>query len=120
MTTLKTGPVRYTDSDGAERYIFVSGGFAEALPDKVTILAESAEKQGDGSYILDGSKNFITCGPEAEHTIIFAITARDGRKVRHTALIVKRGMDGFTLAPHDEKLGIRAAHSCAARAMPNA
>ena len=47
MTTLKTGPVRYTDSDGAERYIFVSGGFAEALPDKVTILAESAEKQGD-------------------------------------------------------------------------
>jgi len=71
-----------------------------------------AEKQGDGSYILDGSKNFITCGPAAEHTIIFAITARDGKRVKHTALIVKKGMDGFTLAPHDEKLGIRGAHSC--------
>ena len=47
MTTLKTGSVRYTDADGAERYVFVSGGFAEALPDKVTILAESAEKRRD-------------------------------------------------------------------------
>ncbi|MBW2454177.1 MAG: acyl-CoA dehydrogenase family protein [Deltaproteobacteria bacterium] len=75
-------------------------------------MKTSAEKQGDGSYILDGSKNFITCGPEAEHTIIFAITARDGKRVKHTALLVKKGMDGFTLAPHDEKLGIRAAHSC--------
>jgi F-type H+-transporting ATPase subunit epsilon len=47
MTSLKIGPVRYTDADGAERYAFVSGGFAEALPDKVTILAESAEKRRD-------------------------------------------------------------------------
>ncbi len=75
-------------------------------------MKTGAEKQGDGSYILDGSKNFITCGPEAEHTIIFAITARDGKRVKHTALIVKKGMEGFTLAPHDEKLGIRGAHSC--------
>ena len=47
MTTLKTGPVRYTDANGAENYVFVSGGFAEALPDKVTILAESAERRRD-------------------------------------------------------------------------
>ena len=47
MTTIKTGPVRFTDAEGAERYVFVSGGFAEALPDKVTILAESAEKRPD-------------------------------------------------------------------------
>jgi butyryl-CoA dehydrogenase len=71
-----------------------------------------AERQGDGSYILNGSKNFITSGSEAEHTIVFAITERDGKKVRQTALLVKRDMDGFSLAPHDDKLGIRAAHSC--------
>ena len=47
MTTLKTGVIRYTDANGAEQYVFVSGGFAEALPDKVTILAESAEKRND-------------------------------------------------------------------------
>ena len=47
MTTLKTGSIRYTDAQGNERFIFVSGGFAEALPDKVTILAESAERRGE-------------------------------------------------------------------------
>ena len=47
MTTLKLGTVRYTDTQGVERCIFVSGGFAEALPDKVTILAESAERRCD-------------------------------------------------------------------------
>jgi F-type H+-transporting ATPase subunit epsilon len=45
LTTLKTGAVRYKDTGGTERMIFVSGGFAEALPDRVTILAESAERR---------------------------------------------------------------------------
>ena len=47
LTTLKTGIIRYTDADGNEKFMFVSGGFSEALPDKVTILAEAAEKQKD-------------------------------------------------------------------------
>lgn len=47
LTTLKTGMIRYKDSAGAERVVFVSGGFAEALPDKVTVLAESAERRRD-------------------------------------------------------------------------
>ena len=47
MTTLKTGVIRYTDATGTEKYVFVSGGFAEALPDKVTVLAESAERRQD-------------------------------------------------------------------------
>jgi F-type H+-transporting ATPase subunit epsilon len=47
MTTLKVGALRYKDTSGSERWIFVSGGFAEALPDKVTILAESAERRRD-------------------------------------------------------------------------
>jgi butyryl-CoA dehydrogenase len=71
-----------------------------------------AQKQGDGSYILNGSKNFITCGPEAEHIIVFAVTSPHPEKPKHTAMILKRGMPGFTLAPHDEKMGIKAAHSC--------
>ena len=47
MTALKTGSVRYTDAAGTEHYVFISGGFAEALPDKVTVLAESAERRKD-------------------------------------------------------------------------
>ncbi len=70
-----------------------------------------AERQGDGSYILNGSKNFITVGPEAEHVIVFAITSESGGKKLHTALIVKRDMVGYQVAPHDEKMGIKAAHS---------
>lgn len=47
LTTLKLGTIRYTDSKGEEKTIFISGGFAEALPDKVTILANSAERRRD-------------------------------------------------------------------------
>jgi F-type H+-transporting ATPase subunit epsilon len=45
MSSLKTGTMKYVDSSGTERYVFVSGGFAEALPDRVTILADSAERR---------------------------------------------------------------------------
>ena len=47
MTSLKIGTIRYTDVQGQEHCVFVSGGFAEALPDKVTVLAESAERRCD-------------------------------------------------------------------------
>ncbi|HEX7601684.1 MAG TPA: acyl-CoA dehydrogenase family protein, partial [Polyangiaceae bacterium] len=72
------------------------------------------ERQGDGSFVINGSKNFITCGPEAEHVIVFAITTphAGAQTPKHTAVIVRRDMPGFSLAPHDEKLGIHAAHSC--------
>jgi len=47
MTSLKTGALHYRDESGKDQFVFVSGGFAEALPDKVTVLAESAEKMED-------------------------------------------------------------------------
>jgi F-type H+-transporting ATPase subunit epsilon len=47
MTSLKTGTIHYRDENGKDQYVFVSGGFAEALPDQVTVLAESAERMED-------------------------------------------------------------------------
>ena len=47
LTSLKVGTLRYKDAKGKERYLFINGGFAEVLPDKVTILAESAEYRKD-------------------------------------------------------------------------
>lgn len=47
LTSLKVGTLRYKDMSGSERFLFVNGGFAEVLPDKVTILAESAERRQD-------------------------------------------------------------------------
>ncbi len=45
LTSLKIGRLHYRDSSDRERELFVSGGFAEALPNKVTVLAESAERR---------------------------------------------------------------------------
>ncbi len=45
LTSLKVGTLRYKDASGKERYLFVNGGFAEVLPNKVTLLAESAERR---------------------------------------------------------------------------
>jgi F-type H+-transporting ATPase subunit epsilon len=47
LTSLKVGTIRYKDASGKDRYLFVNGGFAEVLPEKVTILAESAERRRD-------------------------------------------------------------------------
>lgn len=47
LTSLKSGKITYKDTAGKERLLFVSSGFAEALPDRVTILAESAERRRD-------------------------------------------------------------------------
>jgi len=47
MTSLNTGAIHYRDENGKDRFVFVSGGFAEALPDKVTVLADSAERMED-------------------------------------------------------------------------
>lgn len=45
LTSIKPGKIYYQDANGNEKVVFVSGGFAEALPDRVTVLAESAEKR---------------------------------------------------------------------------
>jgi butyryl-CoA dehydrogenase len=62
-------------------------------------------------WVLDGAKNWITNGPYADWILVFAVTER-AERVRHTAFLVERGTPGFTLNPHDHKLGIHAAHSC--------
>ncbi len=67
--------------------------------------------QADGSIVLNGAKNWITNGPHAEHIIVFAITTVDPVKPKHTAVLVQRGMPGFSVAAPDHKLGIHAAHS---------
>lgn len=46
LTPLRTGQVTIRNND-AEHNIFVAGGFLEVLPDKVTILADAAERAED-------------------------------------------------------------------------
>ena len=47
LSALSIGTLYYRKEDGKNRYVFVSGGFAEVTPDSVTVLAESAERAED-------------------------------------------------------------------------
>src|SRR4051794_32091496 len=68
----------------------------------------TAERRGEG-FVLNGSKNFITNGPAADFIVVFAVTGREGDKVKHTAFVLPTKAEGVSLAPHDEKMGIHAA-----------
>jgi len=74
-------------------------------------MVTSAEKTS-GGWILNGAKNWITNGPEADYILVFCVTDRSGPKLRHTAFLVPTDTPGFTRNPRDHKLGIHAAHSC--------
>jgi len=74
-------------------------------------MVTTAERDGAG-YLLNGSKNFITNGPHADFIIVFAVSGRDGTKLKHTSFVLPLTLEGITLAPHDEKMGIHAAQSC--------
>ena len=47
LTSLRTGALRFLSKEGREKTVFIKGGFAEALPDKVTILADAAEIENE-------------------------------------------------------------------------
>lgn len=44
LTTLKVGELRIKHEDAKEESIFIAGGFAEVLPGKITILADTAQR----------------------------------------------------------------------------
>jgi len=72
-------------------------------------ITTRAELTGDGeSYVLNGSKIWITNGGFADVFTVFARTSApdSGVKPRITALIVERG-EGLTNGPNEEKMGIR-------------
>ena len=70
-----------------------------------------AVRSGD-EYILNGSKNWITNGPQADCCVLFALTDPPKGNKGITAFIVPTNAPGFTRAKADRKLGICASHSC--------
>lgn len=69
-------------------------------------ISLSAVREGD-SYILDGSKIWITNGVDAETFSVFAVTDKTlGYRGGHTAFVVEKGFPGFSLGTIDEKMGI--------------
>lgn len=70
-------------------------------------IATTAKKDGD-YYILNGTKQWITNGGEAETYSVVAITDKTKGPRGASAFIVEKGTPGFTFGKKEKKLGIRA------------
>ncbi|MEO5909649.1 MAG: acyl-CoA dehydrogenase [Pelobium sp.] len=66
----------------------------------------TAVDMGD-HYLLNGTKNWITNGSSASTYLVIAQTHPEKRHHGINALIVERGMEGFSIGPKENKLGIR-------------
>jgi alkylation response protein AidB-like acyl-CoA dehydrogenase len=85
------------------------GAFCLSEPEAgsdATSQQTTAIDMGD-HYLLNGTKNWITNGNSASTYLVIAQT--DASKKHHgiNALIVERGMEGFTIGPKENKMGIR-------------
>lgn len=73
----------------------------------ITTLNTTAKKEGN-YYILNGTKQWITNGGEAETYVVIASTDKTKGARGSTAFILEKGMDGFEFGKKEKKLGIRA------------
>ena len=70
-----------------------------------------ADKQGD-RFVLNGSKMWITNGPDADTLIVYAKTDVAAASRGITAFIVEKGFKGFSTSPKLDKLGMRGSSTC--------
>ena len=77
--------------------------------DVVSMKLKAEEK--DGHYVLNGSKMWITNGPDADVMVVYAKTNPELGAKGMTAFIVEKGMKGFGTAQKLDKLGMRGSHT---------
>ena len=70
-----------------------------------------ATKNGD-RFILNGSKMWITNGPNADTLVVYAKTDPGAGKHGITAFIIEKGMKGFSTSPKLDKMGMRGSNTC--------
>ncbi len=70
-----------------------------------------AEKRGD-RYVLNGSKMWITNGPDADVLVVYARTDPDAGPQGITAFVIEKGFSGFSTAQKLDKLGMRGSNTC--------
>ena len=95
----------------------VSGDFIGALAmsepnagsDVVSMKLSAVER--DGHYILNGTKMWITNGPDCDVLVVYAKTDPHAGAKGITAFIVEKGMPGFSVAQKLDKLGMRGSHT---------
>ena len=69
-----------------------------------------AEKRND-RYVLNGTKYWITNGPEAQTLVVYAKTDPEAGSKGITAFLIEKSMTGFSASPHFDKLGMRGSNT---------
>src|SRR6516165_3878870 len=90
------------------------GGLAMSEPgagSDVVSMKTRAQRNGD-RYILNGSKMWITNGPQAETLVVYAKTDPDAGPRGITAFLIEKGFHGFSTAQKLDKLGMRGSDTC--------
>lgn len=77
----------------------------------VVAMRLSAKKQGD-RYVLNGTKMWITNGPDADVVVVYAKTDPQAGPRGLTAFLVERRFGGFSSAQKLDKLGMRGSNTC--------
>ena len=70
-----------------------------------------ADRKGD-RYVLNGSKMWITNGPDADTLVVYAKTDMSAGPKGITAFLVEKGFKGFSTAQKLDKLGMRGSNTC--------
>ena len=70
-----------------------------------------ADKKGD-RYVLNGTKMWITNGPDADVIVVYAKTDADAGSRGITAFLIEKGFVGFSTAQKLDKLGMRGSNTC--------
>ena len=74
-------------------------------------MTTRADRRGD-RYILNGSKMWITNGPDADTLVVYAKTDPGAHQRGITAFIIEKGMKGFSTSPKLDKMGMRGSNTC--------
>jgi isovaleryl-CoA dehydrogenase len=70
-----------------------------------------AQRKGD-RFVLDGSKMWITNGPDADTLVVYAKTDVEAGPRGISAFLIEKGMPGFATAQKLDKLGMRGSNTC--------
>jgi alkylation response protein AidB-like acyl-CoA dehydrogenase len=76
----------------------------------VASMRTVAEKKGD-TYVLNGTKMWITNGPIANVAVVYAKTNPEAQHAGISAFIVEKGTPGFSAGPPLIKMGVRTSHT---------
>jgi isovaleryl-CoA dehydrogenase len=111
---------RNGNADQKQRYLpgLISGEHVGALAmsepgagSDVVSMKLRAEKKGD-RYVLNGTKMWITNGPDADTLVVYAKTDPEAGSRGITAFLIEKGFKGFSTAQKLDKLGMRGSNTC--------